>query len=124
METKTTALRRELLINLVNAYGNKPKNIVVKMAKEKGIYGYNEDDNEIYTLINAFASFHKLPFGYIEPKPIKEEKLISFEMDSENDIEKPNEPENDVFYESLIKERDSLSKKLLALNRLIETYKK
>lgn len=123
METKSTAVKRELLTQLVTAYGNKPKNFVVQKAKEKGIYKYEEDDNEIYCLINAFASFHKLPFGYIEPKKTSTTDIL-FSMDSENDIEKPNKVEIDVFYESLIKQRDSLSKKLLALNRLIETYKK
>jgi len=121
METKTTALRRELLRRLVNEYGNKPKAYVVKKAKERGIYPYDEDDNEVYCLINTFAVFHKMPFGYIEPEKPKNE--IVFEMDPEKDIEKPNEPEIDAFYESLIKQRDYLSKKLLALNRLIETYK-
>jgi len=121
METKTTALRRELLTRLVNEYGNKPKAYVVKKAKERGIYPYDEDDNEVYCLINAFAVFHKMPFGYIEPEKPKNE--IVFEMDPEKDIEKPNELEIDAFYESLIKQRDSLSKKLLALNKLIETYK-
>lgn len=120
METKTTALRRELLTRLINEYGNKPQPYIVKKAKERGIYPYTEDDNEVYRLIKNFAYMNNLPFAYIEPQ---QEKTISFELDSENDIEKEPEPEIDHFYESLIKERDSLSKKLLALNKLIETYK-
>lgn len=121
METKTTALRRELLTRLINEYGHKPMAYVVKKAKERGIYPFTEDDNEVYRLIESFASFNNLPFGYIEPQ---QEKIISFELDPEKDIEKEPEPEIDLFYESLIKEHGSLSKKLLALNKLIETYKK
>lgn len=121
METKTTALRRELLTRLINEYGNKPMAYVVKKAKERGIYAFTEDDNDTYRLIQCFAHHHNLPFGYAEPQ---QEKTISFELDPENDIEKEPEPEIDLFYESLIKERDSISKKLLALNKLIETYKK
>jgi len=121
METKTTAIRRELLTRLIIEYGNKPMAYVVKKCKERGIYPYNEDDTEVYNMIDNFAKHHNLPFGYIEPEKPKSE--IAFELDSQYDIEKPNEPEIDVFYESLIKQRDLLSKKLLALNKLIETYK-
>lgn len=121
METKTTALRRELLTRLLNEYGNKPESYIVKKAKERGIYPYTEDDKWVCDAIGVFASVNNLPFGYTEPQ---QEKTISFELDPENDIEKEPDLEIDLFYESLIKERDSLSKKLLALNKLIETYKK
>jgi len=117
MENKSTVVKRELLTQLVTAYGNKPKKIVIQKAKEKGIYKIEDDDNEVYSLIEKFAEYHHLPFGHT-PQP-----EILYELISEEEIEKPIKPEIDHFYESLVKERDSLSKKLLALNRLIETYK-
>jgi len=122
METKSTTVKRELLIQLVTAYGNKPKKIVIQKAKEKGIYKLEEDDNEIYLLIHAFAKFHNLPFGYTEPEKVIEPEIPSKAISWE-EFQKNNPIEKDYFYESLINERDSLSKKLLALNRLIETYK-
>jgi uncharacterized protein YktA (UPF0223 family) len=116
MEKKSEAIRRELLIQLVNAYGHKPKRIVIQKAKEKGIYKYEEDDEEIYLLIHAFAKFHKIPFGYTEPVKIIEPKEEVIEI-----IEKKEEV--DLFYENLVKEHNTLSKKLLALNKLMEIYK-
>lgn len=123
METKSTSIKRELLTQLVTAYGNKPKKIVIQKAKEKGIYKFEEDDNEIYLLIHAFAKFHNLPFGYVEGKIVKENNF-DFNLDPEKDIETPFEVKIDGFYESLLKERNSLSKKLLSLNKLIDTYEK
>jgi hypothetical protein len=116
MENKSTAVKRELLIQLVTAYGNKPKKIVIQKAKEKGIYKYEADDEEIYLLIHAFAKFHKLPFGYTEPvKIIEPEEEIVEIVDKKEEV--------DLFYENLLKEHNLLSKKLLALNKVIEIYK-
>lgn len=123
METKSTSIKRELLTQLVTAYGNKPKKIVIQKAKEKGIYKFEEDDNEIYLLIHAFAKFHNLPFGYFEEKIVKENNF-DFNLDPEKEVETPFEVKIDGFYESLLKERNSLSKKLLSLNKLIDTYEK
>lgn len=120
MENKSTSVKREILKSLIERHGNKSKKVVVALAKEKGVYKMHDDDNEVYELIGKFAEFHNLPFGYT-PKENKEE-IPNEEIIINEIIEKKNEI--DFFYESLIKERDSLSKKLLGLNKLIDIYEK
>lgn len=119
MENKSSAVKREILKNIVERFGTKPKRIVIQEAKERGVYKNSEDDDEVYELVRRFAEYHKMPFGYVEPKPVR--KRIT----KEDTVKKKVvvKEEIDEFFESLIKERDNLSKKLLALNRLIETYK-
>lgn len=120
MENKSTAVKREILKSLIQMHGNKPKNVVVSLAKEKGVYKSYDDDNEIYELIKKFAEYHSLPFGYVHIEKIEEK--TEEEVFIEENIDKINEI--DYFFESLIKERDNLSKKLLTLNRLIAVYEK
>jgi len=119
MEKKTEAIRREILKSLIERYGNKPKKIFIQKAKDAGVYKMYADDDEVYDLAKKFAEFHKMPFGYIE-KEVREERIdnLNFEPELEEKIEEP-----DGFYISLLKEHDTLSKKLLALNKVIEAYK-
>ena len=120
METKTSAVRREILKSLIDRYGNKPKNIFVQKAKEAGAYQNFVDDNEVYDLAKKFADYHKLPFGFVEKeKELSKEEILKIEI--VDNIE--SKEEIDHFFVSLQKEHDILSKKLLALNKLIETYK-
>ncbi len=117
MEEKSSAVKREILMSLVQRYGNKPPKVLVSKAKERGLYHLSQSDDEIYTLMERFAKFHNLPFGYQEPPEVKEiMKLIVKE--NVDPIE-----EADPFYASLLKEHSILSKRILALNKLIETYK-
>lgn len=120
MESKTDSVRREILKSIIERYGNKPKNIVVKKIKDSGVYKNFQDDNEVYELVQKFAEFHKLPFGFIEKtETIKEDEKPEHDID---EIKEKVE-EVDLFYKSLEKEHAILSKKLLALNKLMETYK-
>ena len=118
MEDKTVELKREILMGIVEGYGHKPKKIVIQMAKDKGVYKNYQSDEEVYELVKKFAEYHNKPFGHIE-KIIEPDREI---LEVEEMIDKKED--TDYFFQSLIKERDTLSKKLLALNKLIETYKK
>lgn len=120
MENKTSAVRREILKSLIDRYGNKPKSFFIKMAKEAGAYQNYVDDNEVYELAKKFAEYHSLPFGFLEPKiDSSKENVVLEEIVDNLELKE----EIDYFFISLKKEHDMLSKKLLALNKLMETYK-
>lgn len=120
MENKTDAIRREMLTMIVKNHGHKDKKTVIKKVKESGVYENFQDDNEVYSLVERFAKHHNLIFGYIEEKLEIPKEYLKEEI--EEIIEKKEEINE--FYQSLLKERDNLSKKLLSLNKLIETYEK
>lgn len=120
MENKSDSVRREILKSIIDRYGNKSKKVVVQKVKEQGVYKNYQDDNEVYNLVQKFAEFHKLPFGYTEPKPKIEPETILEKVVQEN-IEKAEEV--DLFYETMLKEHSMLSKKLLTLTKLIDIYK-
>lgn len=115
---KSANEKREILYSLVQRYGHREPKIIVSKAKERGLYHLAEDDKEIYTLIETFAKFHNLPFGYNEP-PKEVDEVINIIL--KENIDKPED--TDPFYAALLKEHSFLSKKLLAINKLIELYK-
>lgn len=123
MEDKTYAVRREILTNILQRFGKRPKNILVKEIKDRGVYKIQQSDEEVYELAKKFSEYHNIPFGYDEPIIKQEDEFASFKVDENVFNEAVENIEQDLFYISLIKERDNFSKKLLALNKLIETYK-
>lgn len=119
MEEKTEAVRREILKYIIDRFGNKPKKILIKEVKERGAYKNYASDEEVYELVKKFADFHNMPFGYVEPKQEPSAELIHFDPIPETVIE----DDFDDFLSELKKEHDKLSKKMLALNKIIELYK-
>jgi hypothetical protein len=115
MAEKTAAVKREILMSLIQRYGHKEPKILVAKAKERGIYHLSQDDKEIYTLMEKFAEYHHLPFGFNQV-PKEAEHVI-------NQIVAPIDSEEDTFFTSLLKERDVTIKRLIALDKLIKTYK-
>lgn len=118
-KVKTAAEKREILYSLVQRYGHVEPKILISKAKERGLYHLAEDDKEIYVLMEKFAEFHNLPFGFMQPIS-KSEEIINIII--KDNIDKPED--TDPFYAAMLAEHSALSKKMLALNKLIELYKK
>lgn len=120
MENKSDAIRREILKTTIQNYGTKGKKILVQKVKEAGAYKNYVDDNEVYDLILKFAKFHDL---HIEPEtPVFEKVEIVEEVQPEAEAAAEVD-EADLFYQKLEDEHTLLSKKLLAINRLMQLYK-
>lgn len=116
---KSAAEKREILYSLIQRWGHKEPKILISKAKERGLYHLAEDDKEIYLLMERFAEFHNLPFGFMHP-PKEVDEVINLII--KDNIDKPED--TDPFYAALLAEHSALSKKMLALNKLIELYKK
>lgn len=110
-------MKREILYSLIQRYGHKEPKVLISKAKERGIYHLAQDDKEIYELMEKFAEFHNLPFGFMT-MPKEAEQVINL-------IIKENNPSDDVdpFYMSLLRERSIITKRLIAIDKLIKTYK-
>jgi len=115
MGEKTAAMKREILMSLVQRYGHKEPKILIAKAKERGLYHIAQDDKEIYELMEKFASYHNLPFGFMQP-PKEVEHII-------DQIVSPVDPNQDTFLDSLLNERALTVKRLIAIDKLIKTYK-
>lgn len=126
MIEKTTEVRREILKRLIQDHGGKGRDVLIKKVKEQGVYKSFVDDIEVWNLVKKFAEFHQLPLLDMTRKQI-EELNKSLEENTKvltsPDIKIKQEPE-DEFLESLKKEHALLSKKLLALNKIIDVYEK
>ena len=117
MAEKTAAVKREILMSLIQRYGHREPKILIAKAKERGLYHVAQDDKEIYNLMEKFAEYHNLPFGFMT-MPKEAEKVINL-------IIKENNPSEDAdpFYMSLLRERSIITKRLIAIDKLIKTYK-
>jgi hypothetical protein len=120
MENKSEAVKRELLKGIIERYGNKEKKVVVNRVKEAGIYQNYVDDNEVYELVRKFAEYHNLPFGCRERPVIDSNPEVLTKVLVQDPCV---DEEVDHFYEHLREEHSRLSKKILALNKLMELYK-
>ena len=116
MAEKTAAVKREILMSLIQRYGHKEPKILIAKAKERGLYHIAQDDKEIYTLMEKFAEYHNLPFGFMQA-PKEAEHIIN------QIVKEPVDPDEDAFFTSLVKEREFTVKRLIALDKLIKTYK-
>lgn len=117
MEDKTTAVRREVLKYIIDGYVNRGKKVMVLKAKEKGVYKNYVSDDEVWDNIKKFATYHNLP--------VSEDEIIidKEEVNKEMKIKEVVVEKKDEFLIKLEKEHRALSKKLLALNKVIEAYK-
>jgi len=113
MENKSDALRREILKSLIDRYAVKGKKVLISKAKDAGVYKGFVSDEEVYSLIVKFAEFHKLPI-FFEESVIAEKIIPPAEITKKKDT--------DYFYSVLQDQHNLLSKQLLALNKLMDTY--
>lgn len=116
MAEKTASMKREILYSLIQRYGHKEPKVLISKAKERGIYHLAQDDKEIYELMEKFAEFHKLPFGFMQPP--KEAVHIIDQI-----VKEPGQCNEDPFFISLLNERALIVKRLLAIDKLIKTYR-
>ncbi len=122
MENKTEAVRREILKSILDRYAGKGKAVIIKKAKEQGVYKAFVDDLEVWELIQKFAAFHNIPIT--EPKAEVPEKEVLEEEEEEEENNQEEEEDDDSFLKLLKDEHTRLSKRLLALNRVIQVYEK
>jgi hypothetical protein len=116
MAEKTAAVKRDILMSLIQRYGHKEPKILIAKAKERGLYHLSQDDKEIYVLMEKFAEYHNLPFGFMQPP--KEAVHIIDQI-----VKEPVDPNVDTFLDSLLNERALTVKRLIAIDKLIKTYK-
>lgn len=117
MENKTAAMKREILMSLIQRYGHLQPKILISKAKERGLYHLSQDDKEIYELMEKFAEFHNLPFGFMANNVPKEAQHIIDQITKE-----PKVVDEDPFYTALLKEKSLVVKRLVAIDKLIKTY--
>jgi len=127
MEDKSTAIKRELLKSIIERYGTKDRKFLIGKAKESGVYKNHVDDNEVYTQLEKFASFHNLHIGYKEElKPIKASKEFIEVIDDGgiSSLKALQEIDNnELFIKTLEREHEELSRKLLKVTQLLKLYK-
>lgn len=119
MENKTDAVRREILKGILDQYAGKGREIIVRKVKEKGVYKNFVDDLEVWDLVKKFAAFHNIPITEPQPEQPKEQEPNIEEATQEIEVD-----EDDHFLKLLKDEHNRLSKRILALNRVIEVYEK
>lgn len=119
MENKSSSAKREILTSLIQRYGYKEPKILIAKAKERGLYQLAKSDKEVYELMEKFADYHNLPFGFMANEIPKEaQKVIDLIVKEEAE----NGKDVDPFYTSLLKEKSLTIKRLVALDKLIKTY--
>lgn len=122
--------RREKLKKFLLECSHYDKERLIRGSKNRGIFGDNQDDEQVYHAIKQFASFHKIeihtPVPEIKIKDSGENTFIE-EVDSEGNVKLKKVGEEDIkhaadFRAVLEKERDELSKRLLKINELLKLY--
>lgn len=123
-------IRRDAIKQYLLEKSHYNKKRLVLGAKNRGLFGFNQDDNEVYDTLVRFSDYHKIKIHTTPPEikeKSKEENSYIEEIDEngESKLKKLNFNENknnDEFVANLIKQRDILSEKLLKINNLIKTY--
>lgn len=122
--------KREKIKSFLLTCSHYNKSRLIQGAKNRALFSYSEDDNEVYESLKRFAKHHKIPIEQERVEVKKEPEVVYIEEideDGNSSLKKLDSDENlkstDIFLKELENQRDILSKKLLKINSLINLYK-
>lgn len=124
--------RREKLKKYLLEFSHYDKDRLIRGAKNRGIFGDNQDNEQVYHALCQFSKHHDIkihtPIPEINVSKQPENVFIEqIDDDGNTSLKKLNDDvdlkDASNFVEVLEKQRDILSNKLLKINGLIKLYK-
>lgn len=127
MDTKS--VKRESIKKFLLECGHYDKGQLVRGAKKRLLFTYDEADEEVYESLKRFASHHKIKIEQTEqfeqlPKPTKE-YIEELDEDGVSKLKRINIPgtEDTSHLKELLEQRQKeLSAELIEINKLLKFY--